>query len=278
MAELVKNIYILMALALLIGFILGWIIRRASTRKKYINYIDNLSMENEKTTAQLHEHSQEYENNNRSISMIQDSIKYKREQISNYSSEYQSVVSDIDKFKKNQITLENELEHMDDKIQNSVDKLEILNSQKDGILKIKDTISDYEQKVKSKEKEIVVLSQEIKNLSSKRESINAKIQNIHESISIKQQELNEEDEKIKLIENDFTSKTFKLKSEVEQSRIKLLNYQYALKYVDEKLEAKEALSFDSIDKIISKNEETSLFANFFKKLFGKSANYIMRGN
>jgi chromosome segregation ATPase len=278
MAELVKNIYILMALALLIGLFLGWILRRSATRRKYAQHIDDLSMENERTISQLHEHSQEYENNTRGVSLMQDSIKHKQEQINDYGKQHQTLLSDMDKFKQNQITLENELEQMDDKIQNSTDQLEILNAQKDEILKTKDVISNYEEKIISKEEEIKEITKEITTLSSLRESTNAKLQNINESIDIKQKEIDLEDQKIDLIKGEFKTKTSKLKDELEHSRVKLLNYQYALKYVNEKLESKEALSFDTIDKIISKNEETGLFKNLFKKLFSKSANYITGGN
>jgi chromosome segregation ATPase len=267
-----------MALALLIGLFLGWILRRSATRKKYSEHIAKLSIENERTTAQLHEHSQEYENNTRGVSLMQDSIKHKQEQVNHYQKENKTLLSDMDKFKQNQITLENELEHMDDKIKNSIDKLEILNTQKDEILKTKGVISDYENQIELKEKEIKILSEDIYELSSLRESTNTKLQNINESIEIKESEITAENQKISLIEGEFNSKTSKLKDELEHSRAKLLNYQYALNYVDEKLEAKESLSVDAIDKIISKNEETTLFANFFKKLFGKSAKYIVGGN
>jgi predicted nucleic acid-binding Zn-ribbon protein len=112
---------------------------------------------------------------------------------------------------------------------------------------------------------------------SERESLNRQIDNLENEISTLDKDIAIEDDKIKAIEDEFEIKRSKIIKDVELSRQKALNYQYALDYINEKLTCGESIKADAIDKIISKNEETKIFANLIKKLFGKSAKYIKEG-
>jgi chromosome segregation ATPase len=269
--------FLLMIAALLIGWFIGWFLRRSSSRKKYIRQIDQLAHQDESMAEDLHIKSANYENNARHLEHTQDKLSFAKQQADEYSDRSVELQSNIENFHLSQKKLEEDLLRLDDKIKSTSGDLDILTSQKDEILESKNKIVEYEENINLKATEIDNISENISALSSERESLNTKVSNEEEHISLKQQEIDAENDKIKVIEDEFASKKAEIMDEVEGSRKKALNYQYAVNYVNEKIDAKETISFDTVDKIISKNEEQGMFANLIQKLFGKSAKYIKGG-
>ncbi len=277
MSQLVSNMFLLMIVALLIGWIIGWFLRRSASRNKYIRQIDDLTYQDKSLTSELHLNSVEYENHTKNLEHTQSKLSFANQQVEDYSTRNLEINSDMEKFHTSQKELEVNLGGMDDKIKNSSNNLDILNLQKDEILKNKNKITEYEQNINLKTGEVDTIRERVSLLSSERESLNTKVSNENDKISLKQQEIDAENDKIKVIEDEFAAKRAEIKDALEESRKKALNYQYAVNYVNEKIDAKETIPFDVVDKIISKNEEKGLFANLIKKLFGKSAQYIKGG-
>jgi chromosome segregation ATPase len=264
----------LMIAALLIGFIIGWFLRRSATRNRYEREIDDLILNDDHMASELHVNSVNYENNTRHLTNTQDKITLAKQQIEDYSKHRQELVTNIEKFHLSQKALKENLAGIDDKIKNVTDELNILNAEKDEIEESQNKISEYTENITQKTEEISTLREKISQLLSERESLNAKIINENNNISQKEKEIDAENDKIKVIENEFIDKKSEIMDEVESSRQKALNYQYAVDYVKE---AQEIISLDTIDKIISKNEETGMFTNLIQKLFSKSAKYITGG-
>ena len=277
MSQLVSNMFLLMISALLIGWFIGWFLRREATRKKYIREIEDLTDQNSSLTPELHANSVEYENNIKNLEHTHSKLSFANQQIQDYSTKNLEVTSSIENFHISQKKLEADLAGIGGKIKNSLNELDILNLQKDEILESKDKITKYEQNINAKTIEIETISENVSLLASEKESLNAKISNENSKISLKEQEINAENDKIKVIEDEFAAKRLEIQDSFEESRRKALNYQYAVNYINEKIEAKESVSFDVVDNIINKNEEKGLFANLIKKLFGKSAQYIKGG-
>ena len=277
MSQLLSNMFLLMIAALIIGWLIGWFIRRSATRNRYINKIDDLSNEDKSFASELHINSENYEDNIKALDHTKNRLSFTKQQAKDYLNQSIEVKSNMNKLNISQKEIEANFVKIDDKIKNSSNELENLNLQKDEILKSKEKITQYEQNINIKNKEIGAMSEKVSLLINERDSLNTKLSNVNEKISLKEQEINAENDKIKVIEDEFASKTLEIKNELEESRIKALNYQYAVNYVNEKIDAKEPISFDTIDKIISKNEEKGLFTNLTKKLFGKSVQYIKGG-
>ncbi len=277
MSQLVSNMFLLMIAALLIGWFIGWFLRRSSTRNKYIRQIDELAHQDEGMNSELQVHSVNYENNTRHLANTHEKLSFAKQQTQEYADKNLELTTDIDNFQLSQKTLETDLSGIDDKIKSASSELDILTSQKDEIQDSKNKILEYEQNINVKTGEIETIRASVSELSSERESLNAKVSNSNESISQKEQEIDAENDKIKVIEDEFATKRLEVIKEVEESRRKALNYQYAVDYVNEKIESKETIAFDTVDKIISKNEEKGMFANLMQKLFSKSAKYIIGG-
>ncbi len=277
MSALVSNMFLLMIAALLIGFLIGWFIRRSATRTKYSRNIDDLMSEDDHMASELHINSVNYENNTRHLTNTQDKLVSAQKQSEEYLDHSKKLETDIENFHLSQKALEADLEGMDGKIQNVTGELDILNSQKAGIQESQNTIVQYEDNIAQKTGEIETLREQVSYLTSEREAHNTKATNENKNISSKEQEINIELDKIKAIEDEFSTKRAEIRNDVESTKRKALNYQYAVNYVNEKMDAQEGIDFDTIDKIINKNEEKSFFENLIQKLFSKSAQYIKGG-
>lgn len=277
MSELVTNMFILMVAALLIGFIIGWYIRRRATRNRYENNIDDLVLHNDHMASDLHTNSINYENNIRHLTNTQDKIAFAKQQTKDYSGRSQELTTDIKNIHLSQKALESDLLGIDDKIENVASELDILNSQKDEILESKSKIAEYKGNITQKTGEIGILRENLSQLTSQRESLNTKVINENERISLKEQEISAESDKIQSIEDEFATKNADIINDIASTNKKVLNYKYAVDYINEKIDSSEPVEFDVVDKIISKNEEKGIFSNLIQKLFGKNAKYIKGG-
>jgi uncharacterized protein (DUF3084 family) len=277
MSTIILSIAILMIAALLIGFAIGWFIRRSAIREKYERQIDELILEDDRITSELQINSVNYENTKKHLSYLEDKHSNQKQQIANFKDQNRELTTTIEEYSLSKRKLEDKLQNLDKEIQNSSKNLEILRSQKDDLLQSVEKIEDYESKITQKNRDIEQIKEKISTLLSERESLNGQIRNLNNNISLLDKDLSIEDEKIKAIEDEFEIKKSAIMKDVELTRQKALNYQYALSYINEKLSAGENIKADAIDNIISKNEETKIFANLIKKLFGKSAKYIKEG-
>jgi len=277
MSTIELSIAILMIAALLIGFIIGLYIRRSATRDKYERKIDDLILQDDHMTSEVQINSVNYENATKHLEHLKSKNSAQKQQIADFTNLNHELTSNIEKAKHSKKELENNLHVLDKEIKASSNELEILNSQKDDILQSVEKIEEYEEKISQKNREIEEVSEKISTLLSEREALNKQINNLENESSTLDKDIAVEDEKLKAIEDEFEIKKSNIIKDVEATRQKALNYQYALDYINEKLTCGESIKADAIDKIISKNEETKIFANLIKKLFGKSAKYIKEG-
>ncbi len=277
MSQLISNMYLLMIAALLIGWFIGWYIRRSATRESYLRKIEELKIHDKNTSIKLHENSSIYENDLREIEHNKKRILFNETSIKDYRDKKSNLLSEIENFHTSTKKLEKDSLEIADKIEKNKKEIEALELHKDHILDSKKTIAEIESKIEKKENEIKKLKKDISELTTQRESSNSKVLYKQEKIKLKEKNIEELLQKIKTIEDEFNDKTAQIIEDEKSTRIKALNYKYALNYANERVEAKEPISFETIDKIISKNEETGLFENVIKKLFSKSAKYILGG-
>jgi chromosome segregation ATPase len=277
MSTIELSIAILMIAALLIGFIIGLYIRRSATRDKYERKIDDLILQDDHMSSEVQVNSVNYENATKHLEHLQSKSSAQKQQIADFTNLNHKLTSNIEKAKLSKKELENNLHMLDKEIKTSSNELEILNSQKDEILHSVEKIEEYEEKISQKNREIEEVSDKISTLLSERESLNKQINNLEDEISTLDKDISIENDKIKAIEDEFEVKKSNIIKDVELTSQKALNYQYALDYVNEKLTCGETIKASTIDNIIRKNEETKIFANLIKKLFGKSAKYIKEG-
>lgn len=277
MSALVTNMFLLMIAALLIGFIIGWLIRRSATRAKYAKNIGALKSQDDKIASELHINSVNYENSTKHLATTQDKLKKTQKQSEEYIQYSKKLNTDIEDFQLSQKTIKENLVGIDTKIQNVTEDLDILNTQKGEIQEYQKTIEKYTQDIAQKTEGIDTLRENISHLTTERDAYSRQVDNENKKLASKEQEIDEENNKIQAIKDEFAAKRAEVIGDVESTKRKALNYQYAVDYVTETIDAKEKVSFDTIDKIINKNEESGLFANLKQKLFSKSAQYIKGG-
>jgi len=277
MSQLVSNMYLLMITALLLGWFIGWFIRRSATRSKYTRILEGLEEKDRNTGLNLHKSSSDYENNAREIEHTKNKMRFNENTLRDYQDKKINLVTEIDEFNLSQKKLEKESKEIGPKMENSLKEIEVLESYKDEILGYKKTITETKEKLSNKEVIVEKLKSEISELETHRESSNSKVLYEKDRINLKEQDIEKINDKIRVIEDEFKEKSAQVIEDEKSTKIKALNYKYALNYANEKMQSNEPLSYETIDKIVSKNEETGIFENIIKKLFSKSAKYILGG-
>ncbi len=277
MITLLIYMFSLMIVALLIGFAFGWIIRRKATRVGYEENIDELNIRDQDSITNININAMELEDSNIRLLNTEDKLTTQKNLILSLSKKNEEIKNDIENLKISQTRFLNDIQDVDKKINSSSKDLGILTSQKDEILKYREHITENEDKIDQKTKATQALSESITAHISNRESLNTKITNESNKIVDIDAEIALENEKSATIIDEFNTKKSEIVDEVEESKLKALNYKYAFEYTKEKLDSNEKIEFDVIDKIINKNEEKGFFSNLKEKLFSKSAIYIKGG-
>lgn len=274
MSEIILYAFVLMIGALLLGFIIGWGLRRATYQSRYETQIEELSHDEQHITSELNQNTIKIDETKKRLTATEETYSNQRTVLSEHQEKSQQLKNELDELSSLHDTLEDDIHAIDGKITSSADALEILNSQKEEMLGYQNEIAEYQSKINAKNEEIEATKFQISELISERDSLTAQISNLDSIIVQKEDEIKVFDQTISEIEKEFETKTNEILPDVNMARNKALNYQYAVEYIQEKMGSDESVSFDVVDKIISKNEEKGIFANIKQKLFGKRALYV----
>ncbi len=277
MTTLELYMILLMVIALLIGFSIGWILRRQTYRKGYKEKFYKLVNSDKIALEELNRASFNFENSEKQLFQIKDKNSSKENFISDLTDQSSRLKIDCENLNLVQKKLQENFNSIDEKIKIASNELNVLTLNRDEILEQKDQIRDYAQKTTDKNREIETLSQQIPQLIDERASLETKITNLKKGIDEMEEEIKIENKKTKEIEDEFDTKKSEIFNDIKETKQKALNYEYAFKYINEKVDAGEKVAFDVVDKIINKNEEKGFFANLKQKLFSASAKYIKQG-
>ncbi len=270
-------IYLLIAVAFIIGFLISSMLRGGAYHKKYGQTIHKYKNENEEITKKLDLSNQELQNTKDQFTLIKNKLSSQNTLLGEFESKKRELEVDNKNFQTSKIALQNNIKNIDAKILNISNDLKTLALEKDEILNYQKNITEQKNKTEKNSIEIRNLNDKISNLTKEKKTLTEKIETQNELNNKKERELLDESSKIKTIKNEFETKINDIQEPLNKSKQKALNYQYALEYIREKVDSYESIEPDVIDKIISKNEEKGVFANLKQKLFNKSANYLKEG-
>ncbi len=270
-------IYLLIAVTFIIGFLISSMLRGGAYHKKYKQTIYKYTNNDKEITKKLNLSNQDLQNTKEEFTLIKNKLSSQYAILGEFNNKKRELEIASKNFQTSKIALQNSIKNIDAKILNTSGKLRTLSLEKDRILSYQESIIEQKNKTEQKSIEIRNLNSKITNLTKEKKSLTEKIITQNRLNDEKEKELLNENSKIKTTQNEFKIKINDIEKPLNESKQKALNYQYALKYVREKIDSYESIESDVIDKIISKNEEKGVFANLKQKLFNKSANYLKEG-
>jgi chromosome segregation ATPase len=272
-------LYLLLLLigAFLISFLIGWIIRRSSYKKRYENDIDTLHDIVDEHDVQVRNNSLMLTKKNEESSIVENDLKTKKVMLENYGKEYNSLKTEFTSLENEKVSIEKGILEHDKKINVLTNEFEVLKKEEGSISGDIEKLTTVQSSLDAKLEEIKDVESKIDTLTKEKEILSNELHEVEDSIKSVEGEISEQNSKISEITKKINEKKNALKGELEDTRTRSLNYEYAIKHVKEKMDANEKIDFDVVDQIIMKNDEKGIFSNFFKKIFRKSTDYIKRG-
>ncbi len=274
MSTLLNYTLLLIAATLLIGFFIGWIIRRSSSREKLKNRINELNELDQKSIQNLNKDAIKFENKNIDLIKLKEELKEQNKTVSEYDTKFKEIKSDVENLDKSYQELLDNTKNIENKIESSSSSIKLFSSQGEKLLEIKKEYLAINDRIKKIDIDSKELENSIDKFTKDSSKLHTNIDNLKKSIDDIQKEISTQEGEEGKIKDEFEDKIKEISSDLEEIRLKKLNYQYALKYTKEKIESNEKIDDYVIDKIINKNEEKGLFTNLKEKLFGKSAIYF----
>jgi len=260
-------------LALVFGFVLGYLLLRDYSEKRAVKIVKTLEDKIVKTR-------EKQEEVNRELFEIKNKLQISKDLLATQYQNQEKLKENTKEYEKKIITFQDAKEATQNKITDTLEDIETL---KKSIKKIKKEylgIDDVVREHESLEHEKQYLNIEIESLENNLKTFINNKNKLRENISQNQKflQLLEQDisnledkkerlEKYKKVQRDTNFKN--IDEEIEKNKTKMLNYKYKVEEVEDKLLKGYKIDKEDIKSFIAKNEDERFIDKFIGKLFNK---------
>jgi len=260
-------------LALIFGFVLGYIFLQKQSENKVLKTIKDLEDDIIKTR-------QDQDDINSQFFDIKNKLQISKDLLSTQYQNQEKLKENTKEFEKKIITFQEAKETTQNKITNTLEDIEVLKKDIEKIKKEFLGIDDVVREHESLNHEKQYLSMEIETLEN---NINTFIKNknkLRENLSQNQkflqlleQDISDLSNKKKRLEKykelQRTANFEDIDKEIEKNKTKMLNYKYKVEEIEDKLSKGYKVDKDEIKNFIAKNEDERFIDKFIGKLFHK---------
>ncbi len=263
--------YLVMVLTLIIGFFIGWAIRRTAYKESYEKKIETLQQEEEEKFEKLKKVEIDLEELQSLHFDNKDSFRIKSERLENYIDQESRLDRDIsDTQKENDRLLKNILT-IDDEINDALLDLEKVKNARNSFLKQIDTVNGIDSEIKEIDRDIKSIEMLVTPAVEQQNGLSRKVDNMREHIKNKEREIEGINFKIDEAKEDDTRKKFSIDLEFQESSMEEERYKSILKKIEKKMEEGERLSKSDFEGVFHRNQ-----SGWLNGLYKKSIN-IFKG-
>ncbi len=256
--------------ALLLGFLVGYFLKKDSYEEKIKDSVKNYERKYEETLQKL-------KLSKENLSESQTRLDINKDLLQTQVNIVNKLDNNILAVKQKNISLQNAKQEMEIKLDNIKNQIKIYEEKID---EIKQKYSDIENNLTKHNSLLIeyekvtgnrdILLNKIDELSKKSNLLSVKIQNINKKgidLDEKIFDIEKDLEDIKEKENLLKSKRLeKLNSSIEETRVKFLNYKYKYEELTNKISNNVKIDKEEIENFILKNEEERLVDKMLSKI------------
>ncbi len=258
--------YIIMVLTLVIGFFIGWTIRRTAYKERYEKKIETLQHQEEEKFEKLKKIEADLEELQSLHFDNKDSFRIKSERLDNYVDQESRLDRDIsDTQKENDRLLKNILT-IDDEINDALLDLEKVKNARNSFLKQIDTVNGIDSEIKEINRDIQSIEMLVAPAIEQKNELSRKIDNMTEYIKDKEREIEGINFKIDEEKEEETRKKFSIDLEFQESSMEEERYKSILKKIEKKMKEGEILSKSDFEGVFHRNQPAWLNGLYKKSI------------
>jgi chromosome segregation ATPase len=267
MESAIIYMYIFMVSILIIGFFMGWAVRRTAYKKRYEKRIETLEYEEEEKFEKLKKIEVDLEGLQNLYFDNKDSFRIKNERLNNYVDQESRVNRDISDIQKGNDRLLRDLLLVDDDINEALADLEKVKNARKTLLEQIDKANGIESEIAEIRRDIESIEMLVPPAFERKNELNRSSKNITERIKEKERDIDEVNFKIDRAKEEYARKKFSIDLELQEGTIEEENYKSILSKIEKKMEEGESLSKSDFEGVL--HEKTS---SWLDGLYKKSIN------
>ena len=261
--------YILMILALLIGFFIGWILRRATYHKRYEDKIYELQYLEEEKFEKLNRVEDNLENLQNLHLDNKDSFRIKSERLDSYVEQDKRLKADINETRSENEAWVKNTPIVDDEINEALENLDKVKSARNSFLAQIEEVNICERDMAELSSDIERIELLVPPALERKNELSRSLENLTERFDEQENQFDEIDIKIIEAKDEYAVKKSSVEMELDESERQEENYRVVLEKIEDKIiNGKELTSSDF--RGVFKEESNS--PSWFNGLYSKSKN------
>jgi len=259
--------YILMILALLIGFFIGWILRRNAYHKKYEDEIYELQYLEEEKFERLSKAKSNLENLQNLYLDNKDSFRIKSERLNRYVEQDKRLKAEINKTRSQNEAWVRDTPIIDEKIDEALVNLSKVKSAKKSFIAQIEELNSYDRDIVELNSDIERIELLITPALEQKNELERSLNNLMKRIEQQQNQLNEIDIKTVERKDEYDDKKSSVEMKLEDSQREEENYRVVLEKIEDKIINNQKLSssdFKGVSKD-SRNSSSGWISNLYQK-------------
>ena len=266
--------YILMILALFIGFLIGWMLRRNSYHKKYEDEIYELQYLEEQKFEELTTAESNLKNLHNVYLDNKDSLRIKQERLESYIEQDKRLKADIDETRSQNEAWVRNTPIVDEQIDKALENLNKVKRAKESFLAQIEEINSCEADILALTKDIEHLESLIAPSVEKKNALTKSLENLTERFEQQKHQFDEVDIEILKAKDEHIVKKTSMALTLEKSQIEEETCTLALEKIEDKLINSQELSKSDF-KGVFKEENGSSFS-WIDGIYSKSK-HLLKG-
>ncbi len=293
MSEQIQMIIILFVFAFLIGFFLAHLLRKSAYRKKYEKRITKLE-EDEQNAKRQYAQTLEREKDIRArYDAVHDTYETQKNQLDTLANEEASLLEQITSLEYEKEQLKKKIASSDLQIAEVKEEITHLSTELENLNRLREIsnendkkISLLDEQIKDRKRVVETYLDDIEKLKTVRKQLKEEIGKHNDTLAHLRNELSEATNKVNAIEQKYLGKLHTLTEEVQDLKIRALNYEYALKEyatipdnratqvtngIVQTIFRMPNSKTVEIEKFVKKNDRRRWFDKLTRKLFKKAS-------
>ena len=274
MDEKILYMYILMILVLLVGFLMGWILRRSAYKKQYEDRVYELQDIEEEKFEKFSRVEADLESLQNLYLDTKDSLRAKSERLDSYAYQNNKLNMEIDRVKKSNELLIHNIPVVDDRINDALVDLEKVKNARNAFLEQIDEVNSCEHDILELSKDIQSIEMLVSPAFERKNELSRSIERFTEYFEEQEKQLHESDVKIIESKEEHLLKKSSIELEFEESKVEEERYGGVLAKIENKIiDGQNIFTSDFLGLLDTKVTNSS---GWFNHLYKKSKN-LFRG-
>ncbi len=260
--------------SLLLGYFIGWKLRRRRYKERYEEEIDDLMYEDDKSLILLKKQEIEVEAIARQFVDAKESLRIKKERLNTYEEEDKKLRTEIAYMEHSNRVLSEKIPLIDIEIGHSLENLASIKEVRNEFLEKIEKVNQYEHDTKVFSDDVVSFKSQLPTVKKRQEMFVREIEYLERALKREEDHFSNLEIELEIFREEYRNKKFSLIREIEEGEEKEQRYDRALRFIEKQIKDRKKVSFSEVDYLIENGQHSSL--GWAGRMYKKTFNFVTK--